>query len=809
MVQRQSRSTSLSDARLRLPRRYNHLAPRLLWARAALVALVLLLAACAGSGTPVASPTAVAPTAGPTISPPTIVPPPTGDDRKVDTVLLDILTTLRASGRAAAEDQARAHGVLTKSNDIRVTLVLATSDTKPVTDKVQSMGGRIGNINGTMVDVVVPLDTILTYVRGDKNFLQDLAAFSTVREIRVSELASAQDLRFPRGTSPAAWKAALSKVVSEGVAASGADAWHAAGITGKGVRVGIIDGGFAGYEALLGTELPAKVTAKSFTASGTLYDSSSDIHGTAVTEIVHAMAPDADLFLASVDTSADLTAAVRWLVDEQRVQVIQMSVGWYLSRGDGTGPTADAVNYARSKGTLFVTAAGNEASAHYTATFTDSDSNGWHEFAPGVENLPVKAGSDTLSIYLKWDAWGAQPVNYDLYVLTQDGRLIAASRNDQGAGKAPYEVVNYRVKAGQTYLIRVAQVAGPAPPVRIDIVARNSTLPQYNTAASSLTSPADARGAVAVGAVQWKNDQLEPYSSQGPTLDGRIKPDLAGPTRVSTAAYTAIGRQFSGTSAAAPHVSGAAALGFNALPGATADSVASFLESRARDLTDPGRDNKTGYGGLQLGPPTMSVATPPATANPTAGAAPGPTMPPNTPAPTAAPSLVDRFDNPNSGLPTSDESRYEANQYVIRPSGAKRAVWASYNESFAAMTVEVTVTITGANGMAGIVFWQAASDDYYVFAVTPDGYYQVARYDRGTWRALTAWAKSTALGGAGPQRLKVETRGATITVSANDAPLTTTRAQTAGAGQVGMTAATFDRAGLSAAFTAFQVTPAR
>lgn len=809
MDRRRSRSISLSGGRLRLPRRYNPPAPCLFWARATSVALVLLLAACAGSATPVASPTAVVPTAVATVPPPAISPPATGDDRKVDTVLLDILATLRASGRAAAEEQARARGVLTESNDIRVTLILATSDTKPVIDKVHSMGGRIGNVTGNMVDVVAPLDTVLTYARGDKNFLQDLAAFKSVREIRVSELASPQDLQFRSGTSPADQRAALSKVVSEGVAATGADAWHAAGITGKGVRVGIIDTGFAGYEALLGAELPAKVTAKSFTASGTLYDSSSDIHGTAVAEIVHAMAPDADLFLTSVVTEADLIAAVRWLVDEQRVQVIQVSLGLYTSRGDGTGRTADAVNYARSKGTLFVAAAGNEGDAHYTATFTDSDSNGWHEFAPGVENLAVKAETNTLSIYLKWDAWGAQPVNYDLYVLAQDGKAVASSRNDQGAGKAPNEAVYYRVKAGQTYFIRVAQVAGPTPPVRIDIFTIKSALPQYNTAASSIATPADARGALAVGAVQWKNDQLEPYSSQGPTLDGRIKPELAGPTVVSTASYTAIGKQFNGTSAAAPHVSGAAALVFNVLPGATADSVTSFLESRARDLTEPGQDNKTGYGGLQLGAPTMTVATPSVTVTAPAGAAPGPTSPATSRAPASAPSLVDLFDNPNSGLPTSNESRYEANQYVLRPSGANRAVWASYSDSFAALTVEATVTISGANGMAGIVFWQAASDDYYVFAVTPDGYFQVARYDRGTWRALTAWAKSTALGGSGPLRLKVETRGSTITVSANDAPLTTTRAQTAGAGQVGMTAASFDRAGLSAAFTAFQVTPAR
>ena len=49
--------------------------------------------------------------------------------------------------------------------------------------------------------------------------------------------------------------------MSEGVHATGADAWQAAGITGKGVRVGIIDTGFIDYARLLGS---ATVTARSF-----------------------------------------------------------------------------------------------------------------------------------------------------------------------------------------------------------------------------------------------------------------------------------------------------------------------------------------------------------------------------------------------------------------------------------------------------------------------------------------------------------------------------------------------------------------
>ena len=49
-------------------------------------------------------------------------------------------------------------------------------------------------------------------------------------------------------------------MATEGLAASNAAAWHAAGYTGEGVRVAVIDEGFTDHSSLLGTDLPASVT---------------------------------------------------------------------------------------------------------------------------------------------------------------------------------------------------------------------------------------------------------------------------------------------------------------------------------------------------------------------------------------------------------------------------------------------------------------------------------------------------------------------------------------------------------------------
>jgi hypothetical protein len=75
--------------------------------------------------------------------------------------------------------------------------------------------------------------------------------------------------------------------------------------------------------------------------------------------------------------------------------------------------------------------------------------------------------------------------------------------------------------------------------------------------------PADAHGALAVGAIPESSyssatPALEPYSSQGPTTDGRTKPDFCAPDGTSTYTYGMLGSY--GTSFAAPVGAGAAAL---------------------------------------------------------------------------------------------------------------------------------------------------------------------------------------------------------------------------------------------------------
>jgi subtilisin family serine protease len=393
---------------------------------------------------------------------------------------------------------------------------------------------------------------------------------------------------------------ALGPRTTEGVLPTGALLLQSAGWRGQNVKIAIIDLGFAGLSRALDSKVIKReviVDTQDYTGEGLEVGTA---HGTGVAEIVHAMAPQAWLYLKKVADEIDLSNAVDDAI-AQGVQIINYSVGVANANfGDGTGIVAAIADRARAHGILWVNAAGNHAQSHWMGPFSDRNFNNWLEFAPGREELLIKVDfPGSIQLYLTWDDWPRTAQDFDLFLYDAQGRLVASSQNYQTGFEEPTEQIEYVAWAPGVYRARVLARRVFRTNIRLKIFNLSQQPIEPNVPAGSILTPADARGAFAVGAISvrsWKDGPQEPFSSQGPTSDGRIKPDIAGPDGVSSFTLT----YFSGTSASAPHVAGAAALLLSQHPEWTADQLQSALEAQAVDLGEPRKDNIYGAGRLDL-----------------------------------------------------------------------------------------------------------------------------------------------------------------------------------------------------------------
>ena len=444
------------------------------------------------------------------------------------------------------------------------------------------------------------------------------ASFGRLIEARVpahglATLGASKAVRFARDPL----RPELDSIGGQGVAVTAAAGWHAAGYTGTGVKVAVIDGGFGGLSRRQAEgDLPRSAKRVDYCAQGAFDGLMAVEHGTAVAEIVHEMAPGAELHLICADNLVGLARAAAY-ARSHGISIVNHSVSWFnTSRGDGSGgaATPDAiVAEARAAGILWVNSAGNRGQQHWSGTFTDVDADGWHEFAPGDEGNTVTFGKyEGACIRLKWDDWPVSAQDYDLHLVRIDptaldgrGAIVASSRNAQTGSQPPTEQLCFSNPGARvSFAVEIVRVSGTGSP-RLDLFISPGPDFEHQVAEGSITEPASSPAALAVGAVCWLGDVFESYSSRGPTIDGRSKPDLVAPADVSSATYggfkTCGGSGFAGTSAAAPHVAGAAALAKQLNPTFGPAELQAFLESRAFDLGVPGRDELFGIGKLMLG----------------------------------------------------------------------------------------------------------------------------------------------------------------------------------------------------------------
>ncbi|MDH7486538.1 MAG: S8 family serine peptidase [Anaerolineae bacterium] len=111
-------------------------------------------------------------------------------------------------------------------------------------------------------------------------------------------------------------------------------------------------------------------------------------------------------------------------------------------------------------------------------------------------------------------------------------------------------------------------------------------------------TPAGYPHSFCAGAID-ANELLAEWSSRGPSYWGEIKPDIAAPgVAVLSSLPNGEYEAWDGTSMAAPHAAGTAALLLAANPALTVDDLETFMTGTAYDLGQPGPDN--GYGAGRL-----------------------------------------------------------------------------------------------------------------------------------------------------------------------------------------------------------------
>ncbi len=359
---------------------------------------------------------------------------------------------------------------------------------------------------------------------------------------------------------------------------------HAAGVTGGNVTVGVVDAtGFdAAHPALDGRV----ASARAFGPDATVANGGRNDHGTASAAVVARTAPDADLYLAAFDSPDGYERAVEWLVAAD-VDVIVAPVSFLGQPGDGSARVSRVATRAVEAGVVFVAPTGNVARGHWTGEY-DRVRDGRLRFGSSARNFLHGDGRE-VSLWLSWDR-AHRHQEYSLALYRTDGeatRLVAES--------SPYaddDVPNQRLRAavgdGSYFFV----VRGPPNATGARLRASSPSHDfQYGSAAGSVVAPATARGALAVGAYD-PGGGVEPFSSRGPTRDGRLGVDVVAPDRHDVRGVSG----FVGSSAAAPYVGGVAALVLDADPGLSPREVESRIEGSAADAARPGVDFAAGYG---------------------------------------------------------------------------------------------------------------------------------------------------------------------------------------------------------------------
>src|SRR3990172_92395 len=199
----------------------------------------------------------------------------------------------------------------------------------------------------------------------------------TIKLKDLPKLSSIQGIENIRPPFPAVQ---FEESLSEGVYFMNADLAQYAGITGKGIKVAVLDLSFTNNPKISDNIVEVKSFRQGVSVLPDHWDGDEALHGTAVAEIIADVAPDVELFLYSMESDIEFAAAVDEAISKN-VDIIAMSAGWPNFPTDGTSHITKKIEEAVENGIVFVVPAGNFGNKHWEGNFVDSNLNNWHDFS--------------------------------------------------------------------------------------------------------------------------------------------------------------------------------------------------------------------------------------------------------------------------------------------------------------------------------------------------------------------------------------------------------------------------------------------
>ena len=428
---------------------------------------------------------------------------------------------------------------------------------------------------------------------------------------------------------------------SEGDAAHLVDAARTAhGVTGAGIGIGVLSDGVETLADRQETgDLPARVTV----LPG--QEGSGD-EGTALLEIVHDLAPGAELYFATGFTGQAQFAANIEALCEAGADVIVDDIGYFLEANFQDGIIAQGVNAATEGGCYFFSAAGNDGNlndgtsgvwegdyAEGSALTVEGETLGVRHNFGSVDDVqeenPVQGGGSFRgTVVLQWsDPLENSANDYDLFLVDGDGNVISSSTNTQDGSQDPFESISTGFFAYRDARLVIVKVKGDDRYLRLqtfhrklEIATAGNTYGHPGAENAVSVGEVDVRDAGGAGGVFDGGESVDTDSSDGPrrvffepdgtpitagdstTTGGQefqelSKPDLTAAGCVSTA--TPGFSRFCGTSAAAPHAAAIAALMLEAAGGpghVTLAELRAAMAESALDIEEDGVDRDSGAG---------------------------------------------------------------------------------------------------------------------------------------------------------------------------------------------------------------------